>query len=322
MVAVMNDDTLHMRGRKALWFATIPVLITLVLLAIVAYKQRLFVASDRLYAFADSGAGIVGGMPVKVQGFTVGSVREMVLVAPEEGKAPQVRLTLEINRDTMRFIGKDATIRYVQEGLIGQTVLEIIHGDQRARRAASGDVLVFERGRTLSEMANDLSSKAKPVLDNVQELTRQLSDPNGNFAQTLQGARQAVIHTDETVQKIGVLSSQSAAMFDKLGSQATKALSTTDSILGKVENTVSKVDGVLDQAVEITQHVSAVAVRVHKVVDENGQTVDEAGRAAKSALRSWPLSLWAQQPSELGMPVDSQDQDKSFLVPAAHKSAP
>ena len=325
----MTPQILNTQDRKALWFTLAPIAITLLLLAAVAFKQQMFTASDRLFAFAESGVGITNGMPVKLQGFVIGSVREIVLVAPEDGALPKVRLTLEVTRDAMRYIGRDSRVRFVQEGLIGQAILEIAHGTDRVRRAANGDVLAFERDKNLSEIASDISTKAQPVLANVQAFTQQLSDPQGDFALTLRSARQAMGRADDTLAKVGASatntlnrSTELMQKVEKTVPKVDKLLDSSDALLQQVQKTLPKVDGVLDEALEVSQSAKLAVGRTQGLIDSGGLMVEDAGRVTKSAMRSWPFSAWAPKAAEPVVPIDSQDNSSNFITPQPTKVAP
>jgi phospholipid/cholesterol/gamma-HCH transport system substrate-binding protein len=325
----MNEATPQAHDRRALWFTLVPIAALALLLAAIAFKQQMFAASDQLLTFTDSGYGIATGMPVKIQGFGVGSVRNVDLVPPEDGSPPKVRLTLAVSRDAMHYISKDSTVRFVQEGLIGQAILEIAHGKDRARRAAHGDVLAFERGRTLSELAGDLSSKAQPVLDNVQSFTRQLSDPNGDFALTLKGARQVMARTDETMAALGTKASATLNTTSSLLQRAEQTLpkvdgvlDTADNLLHHAEKTLPKVDTVLDQAQEIALSAKTMVGKTQSLVDDGSQVVEDASKTAKTAMRSWPFSTWAPKAPAQTVPLDSQESAPSFLEPTSAKAAP
>jgi phospholipid/cholesterol/gamma-HCH transport system substrate-binding protein len=324
----MNEENSAQRSRKALWFTLVPLAMTLVLLVAIALKQRMFVASDRLFSFSESGAGIAIGMPIKMQGFVIGSVREIALVPPDDGAPPKVRLTLDVSRDAMRYIGTDSSVRLVQEGLIGQAILEIAHGKGRARHAAHGDVLAFERGRALSDIATELSVRAQPVLDNLQKLTGQLSDPAGDFALTMKGAQQVMARTDETMATIG---NRAAATLDTTGTLLQRVertvpkvdglLDTTDSILRHVEKTLPKVDGLLDQALDVSLTAKGTISSAQSLVDGGGQVVEDVGKVTKGAMRSWPFSSWSPPATAQTLAIDSQDNAPAFIEPARDKVA-
>ena len=74
-------------GLRSLVAFVMPALIGLVVVgAVIAWKQELFVTRTPIYIFTDSALGITKGIPVKVFGLTVGTVDEICadLVARRE----------------------------------------------------------------------------------------------------------------------------------------------------------------------------------------------------------------------------------------------
>ena len=302
-------------GRKALWFTLVPVLVAFALFGVTAWKQHYFSATDRLYAFADSSAGIAVSMPVRIQGFPVGAVKDLALIPPDGGKAPMVRISLELNRAYMSYVGKGSVLQLSREGLIGQPVLDILQRDPRERRAADGDVLAFERPRTLNEIADDLNAKATPLLTDMKEITRKLKDPEGDFMRTLGSVRQVVQHADETTVAVGALAKRGDHVVGAVGGQAERAMTSAGNILERAESNMPKVEGVLDNLLETSKHVNVAVGRVDGVVGEGEELVGEAGQMVRGAKRSWPLNRWAAPEPAPAMAIDSQDNGKSFISP-------
>ncbi len=309
-----TPNSLH-KDRKALWFTLLPIVLTVLLLAAVAAKQQLFAVSDRLFVFADSGTGIAVGMPVKIQGFNVGSVKELGLHQPDGGTQPKVRITLEVHREAMRYIAKDSLVRLGQEGLIGQGLLEIVPGKERARRAASGDVLEFERSRSLGEIADGLAARARPVLDNVEALTRSLSDPAGDLQQTLHASRTLVEGAGTAVGAIDSLARQGERTIAKLGEQAETVTRSANGLVTDIRGSVPKIDEVLAHAVASGRHIEQTTARAAAIVDQGSQVVDDASRTVNGALRSWPFSMWTPAQPDPVIPV-GRAAGAVFLEPA------
>jgi ABC-type transporter Mla subunit MlaD len=302
-------------ARAAAWFTAAPLVALAAFVGLVAFKQHWFSATDHLYVIADTSAGIATGMPVKLQGFAVGSVKSMALVPPEGGKAPRVRLSLEVNRENMAYIGKDATLRLSREGLIGPPILEIVQGDPRARRAAEGDVLAFDRPRNLNEIADDLNARAAPVLDDAKEFMQKLKDPQGDLMHTLATTRQIVKHMDDTTVAVGKLVTHGDQVVTNVGREAERALASGGNILQRTEQVMPRIEESIDNIAQATRSVAKAATRAEALADGGERIVDDAGQVIKGARRSWPLNLWAPEVRDAAL-VDSQDNSKSFIVPA------
>ena len=318
---ITDERARRRQGLKALWFTLVPLLAVMVVLGTVAWKQHYFSATDRLYAFADSSAGIVVGMPVKIQGFAVGAVKNMALIPPESGKPPKVRIELEVNRNYLGYIGKDSVLRLSRESLIGQPILEILQGDMRARRAADADVLAFDRPRTLNEMADDLNSRTAPLLADLKELAHTLKDPEGDFMRTLGTARQIVLHVDDTTVAVGALAKGGEGVVGKVGGAAERAMAAASNLLERLDGNMPKAEGVLDNLLETSNRVNVAVGRVDGIlrrvdgaVGEGEQLAVEAGQLVRGAKRSLPFSLWTVSEPSPVLNIDSQDNIKTFIT--------
>jgi hypothetical protein len=118
-----------------------PALIGLVVVgAVIAWKQELFVTRTPIYIFTDSALGITKGIPVKVFGLTVGTVDDIEIVAGTPGNKGQVRIRLNIGSEYLHHITKDSRAKLMREGVVGQALIEILPGDQNVRPVARNEV--------------------------------------------------------------------------------------------------------------------------------------------------------------------------------------
>src|ERR1700704_6083410 len=104
------------RGLRSLAAFLAPALIGLVVVgAVIAWKQELFVTRTPIYIFTDSALGITKGIPVKVFGLTVGSVDDIEIVPGTPGSKGQVRVRLNIASEYLLHITKDSRAKLMRE---------------------------------------------------------------------------------------------------------------------------------------------------------------------------------------------------------------
>ena len=90
---------------------------------LVAHKQGWFLQQTVIHFATPDALGITKGMPVKLYGFTVGTVKDLDL-APNG-----VLVHLQINSEYMPRITAGAKARFAREsGVIGASVIEILPG--------------------------------------------------------------------------------------------------------------------------------------------------------------------------------------------------
>lgn len=144
-----------------------------VMAGILAVLAALFILTDpgtfrgRYYVttFVEDAGGIRKRDPVQLRGVNIGRVDELTITG--DG----VTLRFELDRDYR--VPADSRVRLVQQGLLGETVAEIVPGRSR-ERLGMGDVLEHaEAAPGLAGTAEQLGGRADTVLARAQMLLSQ-----------------------------------------------------------------------------------------------------------------------------------------------------
>ena len=167
-----HDRDLDALRRGTRRFVLVGVLLLLGLMSLILVRQGLFRPTVPLGFVADSGQDLAKGTAVKIAGFRVGSVTDMVL--RPDGK---VDVALEIDAEHMRFVTKDATAELRKEGLVGSAAIEIVAGPDPTQLASAQAKLRFSRGEGITAMANQLRAEIVPILRDVKAITGTIADP-------------------------------------------------------------------------------------------------------------------------------------------------
>lgn len=145
-------------------------------------KKGAFTPKSPVYFVADSGQDLNEGMPVKFSGFKIGKLNSLAL--DEQG---HVQVEVNIETKYLSLIRQGAVITLRKEGVIGDGILEINHGEESKPVLAAGDKLTFERANGLEQAVLEMKNRIVPIIDGVQLM---LEDPNGDVRQTLKNMRQ------------------------------------------------------------------------------------------------------------------------------------
>lgn len=299
--------------RRAWLFAAPAIAGILAVLALFAHKQGAFATEDRLHFLAPSAVGISAGMPAKLNGFVVGSVREIVLLPPAADSPLRVRVELGVFKDYMRYIPKTTVARLVQEGLIGQGVIELQPRRYDARPVASGEVLLFERARNVGEIAEHLEQQLAPVLTHTRQLGAALADPAGDFQQMIKGARRLTEELPATNAQARATLAQAGASVAQLSGAATRTLDSADRTLAAVSDTVPGMLVKLDRTVDNLAGASASLRSIGgaseqalpDILGDVRQAAGDGRRLVDGAMQSWPANALLAPPSA-EVPLDSQ----------------
>ena len=140
-----------LRFEKKIWPAfSAALLILLLLIAAVAWRQDVFRPKTRLVCHTNTSDGLQDNMPVKLSGFRIGKVTAVEL----EGIG-RVRLDLEVFTKYRHLLHKDSVAMLGSEGFIGQVIV-IVTSPSPGPEAVPGDELPFRRDESVVEMAQSL----------------------------------------------------------------------------------------------------------------------------------------------------------------------
>jgi phospholipid/cholesterol/gamma-HCH transport system substrate-binding protein len=168
-MAILQDDDARFRNlsRKIgvfLLIAGAGIVITLVAIGV---QQELFTAKTRIEFITDSGREITEGMAVKLSGFRIGKVRRLRLT-----EDANVRVSLEISSEYMKWIRQDSRARLLKEGVIGDTVIEISPGSEQAPALAHRGQIEFEREVGMGQLIDQLYGDIRPLIADLRQTVK------------------------------------------------------------------------------------------------------------------------------------------------------
>ena len=236
-------------------FLLIAFLLVLAFLGLVAYKQGWFVHQSPIHFVTANALGINKGMPVKLHGFTIGSVSDMEL-APGG-----VDVRLRIGSEYLSRIPQDSRAKHAREsGLVGASVIDILPG--KAERAIVENAqIAFEPARGINEIIDDFRRQAIPAFNEVKAAMSQVGHTGEDITQILANLRKEVEQLPATHRAIRNLVDEAA--------QVTKQAHATLNAVEKVSKTVDKtIPEVSEKLVSSLQSIDAAAVQAKKTGEE------------------------------------------------------
>lgn len=145
--------------------------------------------------YYDNAGGIRPGAPVLLAGREIGKVTALQSPVPLE-KRPNGRPDYEVSIDVQ--VARDAeiyrsvTVRLTQQGLMGQMIIDFVHGDATSGLAQNHTEFVGERMPDISEtVADNIKRLTGPGSDLAQTINnmKKLLDPNADMALTIKNAK-------------------------------------------------------------------------------------------------------------------------------------
>ena len=298
---------LHRGTRRFLWAGFIA---TLLIFAVIFMRQGLFRQTAALGFLTDSAQEINKGQSVKIAGFRVGSVDEVVL-RPDG----QVEVKLEVDASHMRFVTVDSEIVLLKEGLVGSPILEILPGKFKDQLAANNDMLKFSRADGLTAMANSLREAIMPILGDVKTITSTLADPQHGLPATIAQLR-------ETASSLNILLKTGNQQAGELGQAAVKALKQADQSLAQVDQTLITVNrnlpDLLNKTQRIVDHVEKISANAQTtlppLLQDSGAVASDLREVINGAKKTWPVNSLIEPAPAAAMKSDS---DPRAEVPRA-----
>jgi len=278
---------------------------------IVAHKQGWFVQQTMIRVITPDALGISKGMPVKLYGFTIGSVSDMQLVASG------VDVQLSIMSEHMPRIPKGSRARFAREsGVIGASVIEIIPGKPIAGPLVEGEVIEFDRSRGISEIVEDFRRQAVPAFAELKNALSQVNRSGEDLSEILaalraeadelpathKALRRLIVNADRATTE---LSRQAGATLLSVQRASETIERATPVLAGKLATTLESVDGAVVQLRQTAVEAQETLRGVRPVIDRSESTMRDASEVFSAAKRVWPLSDAFRETGDSTLPIDS-----------------
>ncbi len=141
-------------------------------LYLIGQKQQLFNNTFQISGIFKDISGLQIGNNVRFSGITVGIVDDI-----EQITDSTVRVNMQIDEDTKKFIKKDAKAIIGSDGLMGNKIVLIIPGTRSKQVISDNDVLQTTQPVSIDEVL----SKIKTTSDNAANMTGDLAVIIGNI---------------------------------------------------------------------------------------------------------------------------------------------
>src|SRR5262245_12867200 len=274
---------------------------------IVAHKQGWFVHQTMIRIVTPDALGIAKGMPVKVYGYTIGSVKEMQLVGGG------VDVQLAIMSEHMPRIPKGSRARFAREsGVIGASVIEIVPGRPINGELAEGEQIEFERSRGISEIVEEFRRQAAPAFAELKSALSQVNRSGEDLAVILAAMRsemeqlpqthKAMRRMFENTDKAAVQMNATLQSVQRASDAVERA---TPALAGKLATTLESIDGAVGQLRQTAAEAQETLRGVRPVIDRSESAMRDASEVFSAAKRVWPLSDAFKETPDATLPIDS-----------------
>lgn len=283
-------------------FLLIALLLAAAFMGLVAYKQGWFVPQTRIHFVTPNALGLAKGMPVKLHGFTVGSVSEMSL-ASEGG----VDVKLSIMSEYMKRIPRGSLAKHSREaGVVGAAVIDIVPG-KPGPALAEGERIDFEPSRSIAEYIDDIRRQAVPAFNELKTVLGNFKGSGEDIAVSLHALRKEIEVLPQTHRELR-----------QLLVEANKTLQTAERAVAGIERAVPElttkagtaiesIDSAAQQLRATGEEAQGTIQKARPVLERGDAVARDAGEVFNAAKRVWPLSDSFSETNDRELPIDSFD---------------
>ncbi len=265
------------------------IVVTLLIVAsvfYVAYKKGFFAKVYTFTLASKSGEDLAEGMPVVFSGFKIGLVNALELSG--DGS---VLIKIKIPERHVKWIRADSTF-ITNKPLIGSPRIVVVTDNLNSPILSSEQV---PEVASVSDI-NETIKKARPLLDevnkiakNIEKLTANLADPNGDVHKILANAEKltANLAQKKSIMEMAISDKESIDSLYAALKQAKDITAQVEAILKKVDTMAGKTDdmiygegGALPGVVKALKDILAKLEKLNTTIDNINKISNEAADAA------------------------------------------
>jgi phospholipid/cholesterol/gamma-HCH transport system substrate-binding protein len=285
-----------LRG-KVFLFIGVAFLGTLLLLFLIAKQRGLFMKTEEVYFIAERATGMYTGMPVKVSGFKIGRIKEMKLLDDA-----RVKVVLSIESPQMKWLREDSYALLTKEGLIGESVIEIIPG--KGRNLRPHEALNFEKLKGFEEMAQELKAELTVIIHEIKELLHYINSPQGDIKKSLANLEkvseglialtsEAKVTIEDTDKLIKELDGSVANVTVKAEVTLDETRKRLEELSGLISDTRNSLNKITENIIHTTQNLKEATGKTSKDIPLLLQKTERSLQDVEEILQSikglWPL---------------------------------
>jgi len=296
-------------------FLLIALLLGAAFIGLVAYKQGWFVPQTHIHFVTPNALGLNKGMPVKLYGFTVGSVAGMEL--SDEG----VDVHLSIMSEYMPRIPRGSLAKHSREaGVVGAAVIDIVPG-KPGPALAQGERIDFQPSRSIAEYIDDIRRQAVPAFNELKQVLSDFKGSGNDVAVTLSTLRkemEGLPQTHRDLRKLLTTAERTAAEFNTTAQATERAMTNIEravpELTTKLGSAIESIDGAAQQLRKTGEEAQGTIQSARPVLERGDAVARDAGEVFNAAKRVWPLSdSFNDTAADRELPIDSFDARSKAL---------
>jgi phospholipid/cholesterol/gamma-HCH transport system substrate-binding protein len=237
-------------------------------------SKHVFETRVELHATFSDVAGLAQGAPVRLSGVNVGTVSRIMFVRAEP--RPQIRVDLEVSRQSINLVRADSVARITAQGLLGDKIIEVSVGSSAAAAVPPGGNVQTAEATDIDKMLR----QAAATIDDARKVAQRAADAIDKFAddKTIGEFRESIVHLHALLHATDKGHGLAHAIFydKRTADDVARLASNLERVSAHVDRGVQSLNAVLSstdsEGKQLLNNVSRAARSV-------GQTADEIQRS-------------------------------------------
>ncbi|MGA1862341.1 MlaD family protein [Deferribacter thermophilus] len=261
-------------------FVFTAIILAIFIVVFLAIQKNVFTKMIRVVVLADSGDGLIKGMPVLYSGFQIAKVDDLVL--RDDGK---VEIKIKIPVRYAKWIKKDSIVKLSSKNFISSSVLVFESG--KGEEIDNGYVFVLKRDKGVEELIAEVKpilKDAKVIVNNLKVISSQLVDIMPDIKRLSTGLGDLGDDLHNKKGSIGTLSRGDYLIdkIDTLTDNLQHISKKVDFILTKVENRVDETAKSIELTNKLLESSNKLVLNIDKKVDNTDKILNESSKLVRN----------------------------------------
>ncbi len=238
----------HFEGARLGLFVFLGTILLIISIFMIGNKESLFVDTINIKTVFSRVEGLKSGAPVRLSGYDIGSVSNIMLANDTTGN---VIVTMNIEEDVKHFIRLDSEASIETEGLVGKKIVSITPGSKDMEMISEGSFIKSKPPVNIAEIVEETQSimaYVKDLTKDFSEIVAKVNHGEGTIGKLINDDalyKSSVRITQSADTSLGVITSklnEVGGSLVKIGYGAESVFAKIDSAINNIKNLTARVE--------------------------------------------------------------------------------